>query len=118
MATQEIATKVTALLREGKFEEIYNNYFDFENVRHIEPQSPYFPDLTGVKAIKEKDAQMQTNIASVEGMEVGDPIVAKNHFALPYKLAFTLNDGNTAEIDEIIVYHVENEKITLEQFFY
>lgn len=118
MTTAQLAAEVTALLRQGKFEEVYNQYFHSEKVRHVEPQSPYFPDLTGVKAIKEKDVQMQANIASIDGMEVGDPIIAKSHFALPYKIQITLKDENQMELDEIIVYQVEDGKIILEQFFY
>jgi hypothetical protein len=118
MKTQEIATAVVALLREGKFEEVYDHFFDHKNVRHIEPQSPFFPDLTGVIAIKEKDVQMQANISSVESMEVGEPIVSKDHFALHYKIAFTLRDGSNITLDEIIVYQVKDGKIILEQFFY
>ncbi|MEM9889006.1 MAG: SnoaL-like domain-containing protein [Bacteroidota bacterium] len=118
MTTQQIAENVTALLRQGQFEMVYDDYFDAEKVRHIEPQSPFFPDLTGVEALKEKDVQMQANIASVDGMEVGDPIVAKSHFALPYKMAITMKDGNKMELDEIIVYEVQDGKIVLEQFFY
>lgn len=118
MTTQEIANNVTALLREGKFDEVYERYFDTKNIRHIEPQSPYFPDLTGIKAIKEKDTQMQAGIDSVNEMEVGNPIVAKYHFALPYKMSVNLKEGNKLELDEIIVYEVKDGKITLEQFFY
>ena len=118
MTTQQIADKVTSLLRQGQFDAVYEDYFDTENVRHLEPQSPFFPDLKGVKALREKDAQMQANIASIDGMEVGHPIIAKSHFALPYKMAITLKDGNKMEMDEIIVYEVKNGKIILEQFFY
>ncbi len=118
MTTQEIANKVSSLLREGKFDEVYDNYFDIENVRHIEPQSPYFSDLTGLIAIKEKDAQIQAGIEAVNSMEVGNPIVAKSHFAIPYKMSVDLKDGNKLDLDEIIVYEVKDGKIKLEQFFY
>ncbi|MEM6685487.1 MAG: nuclear transport factor 2 family protein [Bacteroidota bacterium] len=118
MKTHEIATSVVALLREGKFKGVYDHFFNYEDVRHIEPQSPFFPNLTGVAAIKEKDAQMQANIASVEQMEIGEPIVSKDHFAMTYKINFTLKDGSKMELDEIIVYQVKDGKIILEQFFY
>ena len=108
MTTRQIAENVTKLLRQGQFETVYDDYFDTEQVRHIEPQSPFFLDLTGIKALKEKDTQMQANIASVDRMEVGDPVLAKSHFAIPYKMAITMNDGNKMELDEIIVYEVQN----------
>ena len=118
MNTEQIAEKLTSLLREGKFEEVYDTLFDQEKIKHIEPQSPYFADLTGVKAIKEKDETMQGNIAEFHSMEVGDAITSKDFIALPYKASFTMKDGNKVELDEIIVYQVENGKIILEQFFY
>ncbi|AWX44231.1 hypothetical protein HME9304_01231 [Flagellimonas maritima] len=118
MTTQLIAEKLTSLLREGKFEEIYDTLFDQEKVKHVEPQSPHFPDVTGVNALKEKDSVMAGNIAEVHSMEIGDAITSKDFIALPYKMSFKMKDGNKAELDELIVYQVENGKIILEQFFY
>lgn len=118
MTTAQIAERLTLLLREGKFEEIYDTLFDQENVQHIEPQSPYFSNITGVKAIKEKDTVMTGSIAEVHSMEIGNAITSKNFIAIPYKLSFTMKDGKKAALDELIVYQVKNEKIILEQFFY
>ena len=118
MTTQEIENQLVKLLRQGKFEEIYDKLFDTEKVKHIEPQSPHFPELIGVKAIKEKDAIMGGSIESVQSLTVGDPITSANHIAVAYQIAFTLKDGNTGALDEIIIYQVENGKIMLEQFFY
>lgn len=118
MTTQEIANQVVDLLRAGQFEAVYDQFFDAENIHHIEPQSPHFPDLKGVKALKEKDAQIQANIASFDHLEVGDAIVSKDYIALPYKAAFTTKDGQQAQLDELIVYQVKGDKIISEQFFY
>lgn len=118
MTTREIADQLVALLRTAQFDAVYEQLFDAEKVRHIEPQSPHFPDLTGVAAIQEKDAIMGANIAAVQNLEIGDPIVSKDHIALTYKVTIELKDGNTLQLDEIIVYKVENGKIVLEQFFY
>lgn len=118
MTTTQIAERLVELLKQGQFETIYDELFDAEKVRHIEPQSPHFPEVVGVKAIKEKDAIMTANIASFGGLEVGSPAIASNHFAVPYRASFTLKDGNAVTLDEIIIYQVENGKIVLEQFFY
>ncbi|MGD1848716.1 MAG: SnoaL-like domain-containing protein [Salibacteraceae bacterium] len=118
MTTQQIAENVSELLRQGNFEAVYDNYFEAQQVQHIEPQSPFFPNLTGVDSIKAKDAQMQANIASVESLEVGTPIIAKSHFALPYKVKIQMKDGQVMALDEIIVYEIKDGKIILEQFFY
>ncbi|EAQ42432.1 SnoaL-like domain-containing protein [Polaribacter sp. MED152] len=118
MTTEQITERLTSLLKEGKFEDIYDTLFDQENVKHIEPQSPYFPDITGVKAIKEKDSVMAGNISEVHTMEIGKAITSKDFIALPYRMSFTMKDRKKAELDELIVYQVKNGKIILEQFFY
>jgi hypothetical protein len=117
MTNQEVANRLVALLREGKFETIYDELFH-QDAHHIEPQSEYFADVKGVAAIKAKDAAMSENIAGVEGMEIGDAIVAKDYIAISYKMTVILKDGNKWPLDEIIVYKIENSKIISEQFFY
>ena len=116
--TQTIADQLVGYLRAGDFNAVYDNLFHPTKVRHIEPQSPYFAEVTGVEAIKAKDATMMENIAEFKSMRVGDPAVAKDYFTIPYYAAFTLKDGTEVELDEIILYQVEDGKITLEQFFY
>ena len=118
MTTQAIADQLVSLLRNAQFDAIYDQLFDAEKIRHIEPQSAHFPDLTGLQALKDKDALMGANIAGVNSLEIGNPIISKDHIALTYKMSINLKDGNTMEMDEIIVYKVENGKIVLEQFFY
>lgn len=118
MTTQDIAHRLVALLQSGDFNGVYDELFHPTKVRHLEPQSPYFPDLTGVEAIKAKDAQMQAGIAEFKAMKVGTPAIAKGYFALPYFASFVLQDGTPVELDEIILYQVEDGKIVMEQFFY
>ncbi len=52
------------------------------DAEHIEPQSEHFAYAKGVEAIKAKDAAMKENIITVNGMEVGDAIVAKEYIAI------------------------------------
>lgn len=118
MTTQDIANQLVALLREGNYEAIYDQLFDAEKVRHIEPQSPHFADLTGVEALKAKDTAMMAHIEQAALPQVGEPIIAGNHFAVPYLMSATLKNGQSLSIDEIILYQVEGGKIVLEQFFY
>lgn len=117
MTNKQVATRLVALLREGKFFDVYDELFH-EDAHHIEPQSEHFSDVKGVTAIKAKDAAMGEHIAGIEGMEVGDAIVASNHIAIPYKLSAKLKDGNSMSLDEIIIYEVNEGKIVSEQFFY
>ena len=118
MSTQQVATRLVELLRAGEFNTVYDELFHPTEVVHDEPQSPYFAHVVGVADIKSKDAQMQAGIASFEGMHVGEPAVARDYFAIPYQMKFTLQDGTAVDLDEIIVYHVRDGKIVLEKFFY
>ena len=94
MTNQEIATRLVSLLREGKFNDVYDELFH-DDAEH-----------------------MQENLAGAEGMEVGDAIIAKDYIAIPYKMTAILKDGNKWPLDEIIVYKIDNGKIISEQFFY
>lgn len=120
MTTQEIANNLVSKLSKGDFNGVYTDLFDYENVRHIEPQSPIeaFRDLTGVEAIRRKDQAMGEGIAEASLPQVGEPIIKPNAIALPYKMSLKLKDGNDLTIDEIIVYEVQEGKIISEQFFY
>ena len=118
MTTNEIANELVSLLRAGNFDGVYDGLFHHEQVRHIEPQSPHFPELTGVKAIKEKDALMMANIANVDSLEVGDAAVSAKHIAVPYNIAISMKDGSNLALNEIILYEVQDGKIISEQFFY
>lgn len=118
MITQQIADRLVALLREGKFNDVYDELFHPTEAVHDEPQSPYFPHVVGVEAIKAKDEQMQAGVAAFLGMNVGEPAVARDYFAIPYQMKLKLKDGNVLDLDEIIVYHVKDGKIVLEKFFY
>jgi ketosteroid isomerase-like protein len=117
MTNKEVATRLVALLREGKFFDVYDELFH-EDAHHIEPQSEHFSNVKGVAAIKAKDTAMSEHIAEIESMEVGNAIVASKHIAILYKLSAKLKDGNTINLDEIIVYEVHDGKIISEQFFY
>ena len=118
MTTQQIADRLVALLRAGNFNGVYDELFHPTEVVHDEPQNPHFAHVIGVEAIKAKDEQMQSGIAEFLGMNVGEPAVSRDYFALPYQMKLKLKDGNVLDLDEIIVYQVREGKIVLEKFFY
>lgn len=118
MTTQQVADRLVDLLRAGNFNAVYDELFHPTEVVHDEPQSPYFAHVVGVEAIKAKDEQMQSGIAEFLGMNVGEPAVSRDYFALPYQMKFKLKDGTVVDLDEIIVYEVRDGKIVLEKFFY
>lgn len=119
MTTQEIADQLVSKLKAGDFMGAYD-LFDQEKAKHYEPKSPVvsFRNLTGIQAIKEKDQAMASGIAKVSLPEIDQVTVKSNVIALNYKMALELKDGNALNLDEVIVYEVENGKIISENIFY
>ncbi len=92
MTTQEIADKLVALCREGKFNEAYNILEGFKQWGEI--------------------------IQETHGGSVGDPVVVGNHFTVPMTSDVTFKDGNRINMEEICLYQVKNGKITKASFHY
>ncbi len=117
MNTQEIAIKLVELLRYGKFEEAQKELFNDQAVS-TEPVSANIPEVKGLDAILQKGEQFRNSVEAWHGITVSDPIISKNYFAVKLKVDLTFKGQEPSSMDEIIVYHVEDGKITKEQFFY
>ncbi|MFY0651342.1 MAG: nuclear transport factor 2 family protein [Cyclobacteriaceae bacterium] len=118
MTTKEVAEKFVALMRESKTEQIHEELFSPE-IESVEPKGMPNHFVKGMDAIKEKTKQWQDMVEAVHSGEVGEPIVADNHFActMSYSCTFKGAPGPT-DMDEICLYTVEHGKITRESYFY
>ena len=56
MTTQEIAEKLVAYCREGKYDQCYSELYS-PNCKSIEPESSGFPVAEGIEAMAEKGKQ-------------------------------------------------------------
>lgn len=119
MTTQDLANQLVSKLKAGDFMGAYD-LFDQEKARHHEPNSPIegFRSLVGVPAFKEKDQAMGANIVKASLSEIDNVTVKPRVFSLNYKMNVEFKDGNALNLDEIIVYEVENGKIISENIFY
>lgn len=118
MTTQQIASRLSDLFKENKWEQAQNELFD-QHALSIEPgDKPGFESVEGVEAIKQKTASFNNEIAEVHSGYVTEPIVAGRHISFGMGMDVTLRAGNRIKMDEIAIYEVRDGKIVKEQFFY
>jgi hypothetical protein len=57
-------------------------------------------------------------VQQIHGLEVSDPVIAGNWFSISMTLDVTMKEYGRNTMTEICVYHVKDDKIVSEQFFY
>lgn len=118
MKTEDIARKLVALCREGKWEAAQKELFSKDAVS-IEPWAmPGFEKETkGLAAIEEKGRKWAAGIEQMHSLSVSDPIVGGNAFACTMQLDITMKGQGRMQMAEVCVYTVKDGKIVSEQFF-
>ncbi len=119
MSTQQIATRLAELCRQGKFEAAQKELFA-EDAVSIEPhESPGVPKETkGLRAIVEKGHKWEESVEKVHGCSASQPIVAGNAIAMTLAMDLTMKGKGRMKMEEVCVYEVNKEgKIASEQFF-
>ena len=119
MTVKEVAQKLVQLSREGNIQACYDQLYSDE-ILSIEPETfDGIQKAKGLEAVMLKLKEVAVSVEKVHSTEIGDPIVAGNHFALRWKVVMTNKNANEKSIvDEIAVFEVKNDKIVQEQFFY
>ena len=118
MTTQEIAQKLTTLCKDGQFEIAQKELFSKDAVS-IEPSAGqgFAKETRGLDAILKKGEQWQDMLAESHGMEISDPVVAGNSFALTMRMDVTMKQGGRMDMTELCLYKVKDGKIVSEEFF-
>jgi ketosteroid isomerase-like protein len=118
MNVKEIATRLTALCREGKYEAAQEELFSKDAVS-VEPEnSPGLQTVKGLEAIKEKGRHFQSMVEAVHSNTISDPVVAGNTFAVSMIMDVTMKGVGRVPMEEIVVYTVQDGKVAREEFFY
>ena len=117
MTTQEIAARLVDLCRQGNWEDAQKELFA-KDVVSIEPYStPAFGKETrGLDAILEKGKKWAAMVAENHTMEVSDPIIAGNSFALTMHMDVTMKEKGRMDMTELCIYKVKDGKIISEEF--
>ena len=118
MTTAQIAGKLKSLCDQGKFEAAQKELFS-EDAVSIEPYaSPAFEKETrGLDAILAKGEKWQGMVAENHALEISDPLIAGNSFALTMRIDVTMKERGRMDMTELCVYRVDIGKIVSEEFF-
>ena len=118
MNTQEVANKYLDYMRNGNgmgaIQELYS-----DNI--VSKEMPNWPGQViteGIKAVAEKNEQWVANVEEFHNAQYSDPLVSENHFTVKMGFDVTFKDRGRQQMEELATFHVENGKITEEQFFY
>jgi hypothetical protein len=120
MTTQEIAEKHVAMSREGKGDQAHEELYAPDAVSLEMPSgpNPEFERCEGREEIQKKRVWWNETM-EVKSVEVSDPLVAGNFFAVRYDMnAIHKESGEQSGGAELGVYQVEDGKIVKEQFFW
>jgi hypothetical protein len=120
MSTATVADRLVSLCREGKYEEAQRELYAKDAIS-LEPQEMAngpMGNVKGLKAILEKGQHWKESVEAVHASEVSDPVVADGWFSVAMHVDATMKGRGRADMREICVYHVKNDKIVQEQFFY
>ncbi len=117
MTTKEIADKLITYCREGKYDECFRELYSPDCVS-IEPKGAMFEVCNGLEEMKKKGEAWQEMMEEFHGSDVGDPIVAADHFSCTMMMEATFKGVGRQRMDEICVYKVRDGKVVQEQFFY
>ena len=121
MTTEQIAARMKELNEQLDHRTIFNELYD-PQARSIEMKgnggNPEFQDITGVDKIIAK-AEWWENNFTVHSVEVSEPVIADNWFAVRYVMdAEHKESGQRHSMSELGVYQVKDGKVVREQFFY
>src|SRR5215469_16247802 len=120
MSTATVANRLVSLCREGKYEEAQRELYANDAIS-IEPQEMSkgpMGNAKGLKAILQKGKEFSESIEAVHSSEVSEPVVADGWFSVAMHMDATMKGRGRTDMREICVYHVKNDKIVQEQFFY
>ncbi|SFH48522.1 nuclear transport factor 2 family protein [Pedobacter insulae] len=113
MDTEEVANRLIALCREGKFHEAIDELYAKEIVSN-EPNET----TQGFESVRAKTEKFEASIQEVHSSVISDPLIAKDHFACIMDIDATYKEHGRMSMSEICVYEVKDGKIIKDTFFY
>ena len=119
MTTQEVADKLVAFCKEGKFMDAISSLYS-QDIVSVEAGAPPGGEreAKGIDAVIGKGKWWVEN-HEVHGGSVGGPLVAGEHFCVAFTFDVTFKpSGKRFVMEELGMYHVSNGKVDREEFFY
>ena len=119
MTTQEVADKLVALCKAGKFDEAAAAFYG-EDIVSVEAmaQPGQSRETKGLAGVKAKGEWWVAN-HEIHSIEVDGPLVGGSHFTVVFKLDVTFKpQSKRHQMEEVAIYKVVDGKIVYEEFFY
>lgn len=117
MTTENIADRLVNLCRKGQNALAQVELYD-DDIESIESQISRYKKTKGIKKVQKKTAMFYEMAQEIHKYELTDPIVVDNHFCFKLSIDVTLRGLGRVQVDELCIYHVKNEKIIKEEFYY
>ena len=118
MTTEEIASALVGFCRKGEWEKAYRDLYSPKIVSIETGDTSEIGQVEGMEGLKKKGDWWEETF-EVHHIEVSDPIVADNWFAVRFVMDTTHRASQQrSKTAEIAVYQVFDRKIIQEQFFY
>ena len=118
MTTEQIASRLAELCRQGQFQAAQEELFA-DNAVSIEPEATqsFAKETKGLRAIIEKGHKWESMVEQVHGCSTSRPLVAGNAIAFTLTMDVTMKGRGRTKLEEICAYEVKDGKIVSEQFF-
>ncbi|HEX7813995.1 nuclear transport factor 2 family protein [Dyella sp.] len=120
MSIESVARRLVELCRAGQFEAAQRELYaqDAESLEPPGAQPGALGSVKGLDAILKKGQAFQDAVDDLHRIEVSDPLVAGQWFSITMTLDVTMKQHGRQLMTEICVYHVKDDKVISEQFFY
>jgi hypothetical protein len=118
MNTKEIADKLVALCREGKYKEAHDSLYD-SNIFSVEmDDSMGQRESRGIDAIQSKGEGWAKMFSGPVNSWADEPIVSGNSFAFRMGFSGVGHNGEKIEGEEIALFVTKDGKIIEERFYW
>ncbi|HAA12136.1 MAG TPA: hypothetical protein DCE41_10730 [Cytophagales bacterium] len=117
MSLDTISKRLVALLKKKEFLIAQQELFA-PSVISLEPDFHPNPQTAGLTSVLQKEKEFLGAIMHWEAFDVSDPVLSKFHFCIRMYSKIVMQNDQRVEVDELIMYEVQNGKIVKEQFFY
>ena len=119
MSIQEIADRLVERSRKGEWKQAQSELYADDAVSIEAEATPGFDAETkGLTALHEKVDRWEAMVEEAHGIDVSDPLVAQNSFAVRMVMDLTMKGQGRIVMNELCLYQVKDGKIVSEQFFY
>jgi hypothetical protein len=118
MTTQQVAKRLTDLLRKGEFETAQKELFAKDAIS-IEPQASngFEKETKGLPGILEKGHKFEQMTEKNHGVNISEPLITNNSIAFKLAMDVTMKGRQRETMEELCIYQVKDGKIVMEEFF-